>query len=735
MTMSTTIHDYLVAGAGTDRNPIVASPPANDCARILLVDDEPKLLSSLQELLKDSGHHISTAASGAEVLAQLSETAFDLILLDLRLPDMHGHDIMDYITTHEIDVSVIVLSGETSINAAIGALKRGAYGYLRKPYAYEELFKTIDNALQKRKLQVDNRHISWQLQCSEKLYRSLVNSSPDIIYILDSNDHFTFINERVEQSLGFRPNELIGQHYSCIVDEQDRARAHMLFKTHRAAEHGAQNVELTFKCGNETEPAVRIFDNTLLSVDFHNDTPDVPDDAAQTEKYWGTYGVARDITEKKRIDQLVSYQAYHDILTGLPNRALFKDRLELALTQAHRNKTELALGFFDLDRFKLINDTHGHIKGDELLQEVAVRLKQRLRQADTLARMGGDEFTVIIPGLRNRHDATRLIDKFLDCLRQPFLLDGHEIRVSASIGIAIFPSDGENMGDLLRHADIAMYQAKAAGRNTMRFFDPEMQAKVMARTVLEEEMRESLKQGDFVLHYQPQAGKHGNITGVEALVRWQHPQRGLIPPMDFIPLAEETGLILPLGQWALETACARLAIWMKRPETAGLTMAVNVSARQFRHADFVSQVIAVLDETGANPKTLKLELTESLLLDDVENTISKMTALKAKGVGFSLDDFGVGYSSLSYLKRLPLDQLKIDQSFVRDVLTDANDATIAHTIVTLGRTLGLAVIAEGVETAAQQDFLSSHGCDAYQGYFFSRPLPAEQLEAFILERE
>jgi diguanylate cyclase (GGDEF)-like protein/PAS domain S-box-containing protein len=724
--------DYLTGGA--ERREVAVSSQADARPRILLVDDEPRLLSSLHALLQDSDYQLSTATTGAEVLAHLSQTAFDLVLLDLRLPDMHGHDIMDHILAHEIDISVIVLSGEPGINAVIGALKRGAYGYLRKPYAHEELFKTIDNALQKRKLQSENQKISWQLQCSEKLYRSLVNSSPDVIYILDSNGNFTFVNERIQQSLGYRPDELIGQHYSAIVDESDRARANMLFKTHRAAEHGAQNVELTFRCAKGVEPAVRIFENTLLSVAFHNDQPHELGGAARTEQFWGTYGVARDITERKRIDQLVSFQAYHDILTGLPNRALFKDRLELALAQANRNKTELALGFFDLDRFKLINDTHGHIKGDELLQEVASRLKQRLRQTDTLARMGGDEFTVIIPELRNRHDATKLIDKFMECLREPFLLAGHEVRVSASIGVAVYPSDGTNMNDLLRHADIAMYQAKAAGRNTMRFFDPEMQAKVIARAELEQEIRASLSQNHFVLHYQPQAGKNGDITGVEALVRWQHPTRGMVPPMDFIPLAEETGLIIPLGQWILHTACVRLAIWMKQPATAALTMAVNVSARQFRHPDFVEQVLGVLAETGANPKRLKIELTESLLLDDVENTITKMTALKAKGIGFSLDDFGVGYSSLSYLKRLPLDQLKIDQSFVRDVLTDANDATIAHTIVTLGRTLGLAVIAEGVETEAQQDFLSNHGCDAYQGYLFSRPLSAEQLEAFILAK-
>jgi EAL domain-containing protein (putative c-di-GMP-specific phosphodiesterase class I) len=279
-----------------------------------------------------------------------------------------------------------------------------------------------------------------------------------------------------------------------------------------------------------------------------------------------------------------------------------------------------------------------------------------------------------------------------------------------------------------------MYQSKAAGRNTIRFFDPDMQVRVTARAFLEEEMRQGLEQNQFILHYQPQADTNGRITGVEALIRWQHPKRGMVPPAEFIPMAEETGLILTLGQWVLKTACAQIVTWMKRPETASLTIAVNVSARQFRHPDFVKQVIEILESSGANPHKLKLELTESLLLDNVESTIEKMVALKEKGVGFSLDDFGIGYSSLSYLKRLPLDQLKIDQSFVRDILTDLNDATIARTIVTLARSLGLEVMAEGVETKAQQTFLANNGCNDYQGYLFSRPLPANQVEAFILGR-
>jgi len=293
----------------------------------------------------------------------------------------------------------------------------------------------------------------------------------------------------------------------------------------------------------------------------------------------------------------------------------------------------------------------------------------------------------------------------------------------------LFGENHDTVDELLKRADFAMYQSKAAGRNTLRFFDPEMQAVVTARAGLEDALRQALQGEQFLLHYQPQVDGRGKLTGVEALVRWQHPQRGLVPPGQFIPLAEETGLILPLGQWVLETACTQLVEWATKPDMAHLTVAVNVSARQFHHPDFVERVLTILERTGADPGRLKLELTESLLLADVEEVIAKMTVLKAKGVGFSLDDFGIGYSSLSYLKRLPLDQLKIDQSFVRDVLTDPNDAAIAKAIITLGQSLGLAVIAEGVETEGQRGFLASHGCDAYQGYLFGRPVPAQDLDA------
>jgi diguanylate cyclase (GGDEF)-like protein/PAS domain S-box-containing protein len=445
-----------------------------------------------------------------------------------------------------------------------------------------------------------------------------------------------------------------------------------------------------------------------------------------------------DISLRKAAEDQIKHLAFYDSLTQLPNRRLLLDRLQQALAASSRSALEGALLFIDLDNFKILNDTLGHDKGDLLLQQVAQRLVACVRESDTVARLGGDEFVVMLEDLSaNVLDAAAqakvIGETILVALVEPYLLAGHEHHSTASMGVTLFSDHENSVDELLKQADLAMYQAKAAGRNGLRFFDPEMQAVVAARASLEVDLRQGLQKDQLLLYYQPQVDGAGRLSGAEALVRWKHPLRGLVSPAEFIPLAEETGLILPLGLWVLETACAQLANWALRPETCGFTVAVNISAVQFRQPDFVEQVLAVLARSGANPQKLKLELTESLLLENVADIITKMTALKAEGVGFSLDDFGTGYSSLSYLKRLPLDQLKIDQSFVRDLLTDPNDAAIAKTIVALGQSLGLSVIAEGVETEEQRVLLASLGCHCCQGYLFGRPLPLDGFEQLLAQ--
>ena len=469
----------------------------------------------------------------------------------------------------------------------------------------------------------------------------------------------------------------------------------------------------------------------------------VKDQANRVSNYVATM---TDITQRKLAESEINALAFYDPLTGLPNRRLMLDRLRQALTGSDRNRGHGALMIMDLDNFKILNDTQGHDVGDQLLVEVSKRLQDGVREGDTVARLGGDEFVVILEGL-DRAGFAAMQAEAVGVKIQALINEPYELAIngrggqagkcihhcSVSIGITLFQDQHTPTQELMKRADTAMYQAKSAGRNTLRFFDPEMQAAVSSRAALESQLRSAIQQQQFALYYQPQfEGVH--LVGAEALIRWIHPERGVVLPGEFIGLAEDTGLILPLGFWVLNAACQQLQAWATSPETAGLSVAVNVSARQFRQKDFVEQVLGLVDRWDTPAGRLKLELTESMLLDNTAETISKMGALKARGIRFSLDDFGTGYSSLSYLKLLPIDQLKIDQSFVIDVLTDPNAATIACSIIALAHSLGLAVIAEGVETWEQKDFLALHGCDHCQGYFFGKPVPLPEFEVALRQR-
>jgi diguanylate cyclase (GGDEF)-like protein/PAS domain S-box-containing protein len=454
-------------------------------------------------------------------------------------------------------------------------------------------------------------------------------------------------------------------------------------------------------------------------------------EAGQVTNY---VGIFYDITANKATQAEISRMAYFDALTQLPNRRLLQERLNHALTLATRSGSYGAILFVDLDHFKMINDTRGHHSGDLLLIEVARRLRMALRSGDTIARLGGDEFVVLLEvmdadALKAADHARQVADKLLLTLAEPYKLLDFEFRCTASIGISLF-SHAETVGELLQHADLAMYQAKKTGRNTLRFFDPDMQQSVNTRVSLEQDIHRALEQRQFILHFQPQVGRDRRIIGAEALLRWLHPVKGLVSPAEFIPVAEDTGHIVPMGRWVLETACAQLKTWEQNPRTRDLQLAVNVSARQFHEQDFVAMVETVLRQSQVRPELLKLEVTESAVLD-VEDAIAKMQALKQRGVKFSMDDFGTGFSSLSSLSRLPLSQLKIDRSFVRNMNLSQGDSVIVQTIIAMARTFGMEVMAEGVETEAQLALLQAHGCTQYQGYLFGRPEPVEKFESLF----
>lgn len=448
------------------------------------------------------------------------------------------------------------------------------------------------------------------------------------------------------------------------------------------------------------------------------------------------HGTIQDITERKKSAEAINNLAFYDPLTQLPNRRLLMDRLKQALASSRRTGREGALLFIDLDNFKNLNDTLGHDMGDLLLQQVAGRLESCVRDGDTVARLGGDEFVIMLEDLDERlaeaAAQTKTVgEKILTTLNLPYQLMTHEYHSTPSIGITLFNDHSESLEELLKQSDIAMYQAKKSGRNALRFFDQKMQDTINTRVALEDGLRDALVRQEFRLYYQIQVDSKHRPIGAEALIRWIHPEQGLIAPDQFIPMAEETGLILPIGKWALETACTQLEAWQKNSLTRDLVLAVNVSAKQFRQADFVAQVQEVMQQHAVTPKRLKLELTESLLLDNVEETIATMNALKDVCIQFSLDDFGTGYSSLQYLKRLPLDQLKIDQSFVRNLVSDNSDQAIVRTVIAMARSLNLSVIAEGVETEEQQQILLDSGCTDFQGYLFSKPVPIDQFEALL----
>lgn len=699
--------------------------PAQLPAQVLLVDDEPRMLSSLGELLKDRGFVLTSAASGGEAIRHLGRRPFDLVILDLRLPDISGHDIMDFMNSQQADANMIVTSGDRGIDAAIGALKRGAYDYLRKPYSPEELLKTVDNALKQRRLQAENRHIAWQLESSERKYRYLVDSSPDIIYTLDHEGRFTFVNDRVQQLLGFSREELIGEHYSVLIHEDDVLRANYVFNEGRDDYRQSRNVELRLK-SRHAKGEVRTFTHELMTISFNaSDRPPEPD-LTQRELF-GTYGVARDITDRKRADELITYQAYHDILTDLPNRVLFKDRLGLAVLQAKRNDASLALMFIDLDRFKLVNDTLGHVIGDKLLQQAAIRLKACLRSGDTLARLGGDEFTAVLPELSDRQDAVLIAEKFLECLRQPFQLAGQSVHISASIGIAIYPTDGESTDELIRNSDIAMYNMKAEGKNGYSFFDRSMLDASCQKIELEHSLRLALERGELEMYYQPQVDvRTRKIVGAEALMRWNHPERGFLGAGDFLPFAEENGLIIPITDWMLEAICLDLLDW----NAAGgesVRLSLNLSPQYLDRGDFFDKLKNALARHQIKASQIEVEVTENICIHNPQTAIEQLNKLCQLGVSVAIDDFGTGYSSLSYLHRFPIHTIKIDRSFVMKIQNDNSQCPVVLAIISIAKGLNLNLVAEGVETPVQERYLESCGCNTMQGYLYHKPLSQKKM--------
>ncbi len=551
------------------------------------------------------------------------------------------------------------------------------------------------------------------LKESEAQFRTLADTVAAATFIFQETK-MCYVNPAAEAVTGYTQDELLAMDFWDIIhsDFQDLVKERGLARQQGGDVPARYEVKIVTKSGEE-----RWVDFTAGAIEFEGKP--------------AVLGTAFDITERRRAEETIKHLAYHDGLTDLPNRSLFEDRLAVALAQARRKKQMSAVMFLDLDRFKVVNDTVGHALGDRLLQGVAERLMGLVRDGDTVARVGGDEFTLLLPDVAGPEDTVEVAERILDALRQPWVLNGHEFRITTSIGIAMYPNDGEDVESLLRNADTAMYRAKDGGRDNYKLYTPTMNARIAERLALENSLRHGLERGEFVVYYQPQVDiSSGRIVGMEALVRWQHPERGLISPAEFIPVAEETGLIVPLGAWVLRTACAQNTAWQEAG-VPPMRMAVNLSARQFQLRDLIDTVAQVLEETGLDPQFLQLEITEGVAMQDVEFTVMMLRELREMGVQIAMDDFGTGHSSLSYLKRFPINILRIDQSFVRDLTVDPDDASIASTVIMMAHNLKLKVIAEGVETEDQLAFLRERKCDEMQGYLFSKPAPAEAFEAML----
>ena len=624
-----------------------------------------------------------------------------------------------------------------------------------KQFRMEELAQKIaqhqqDAAQQGGEWLEQNRLNTGEFNDVEDLMATIVGIIPAMVFVKRASDlRFEIFSRAGEEMLGYAAGDLIGKNdYDFFPKEQ----ADFFTTEDRKVLASYSALEIPEEVITTARGEQLILHTRKIAV--------------RNKQGEATHllGVSLDITARKNYEAQIESLAFFDALTDLPNRRLMQDRLVQTMAATKRSGKQGALMMIDLDNFKALNDTMGHELGDQLLIEVARRLKSDLRDGDTVARLGGDEFIVILDGLHESDlaiiDTKKIAKKIQNELRRPYLLrsnpefkaaaaavpgmpqpdvpDSGERRhthfCSASVGITLFCGNDVSADELLKRADTAMYQAKHAGRDTLCFFDPVIQKAALARSALEQDLRTAIIEKQFLLHYQPQVDECGRVVGAEVLVRWQHPTRGLVPPGEFIGVAEESGMIVAIGDWVLQTACQQLAVWAGQVDLAQLTLAVNVSARQFSRPKYADEVAALLHASQINPNRLKLELTESLLFENTEAVIAKMLALKKLNVQFSLDDFGTGYSSLSYLKRLPLSQLKIDQSFVRDVMSDPNDAAIAKTIVALADSLGLEVIAEGVETLVQRDFLQSSGCRRYQGFYFCRPVPLAQFEAFAFGR-
>lgn len=685
--------------------------------RLLLVEDDEADAALILASLKSSGLNINSQRVWTrDDLAQLLEQqSWDVVLCDYNLPQFDGLSALAMVKTHDPDIPFIIVSGAIGEETAVAAMRNGAQDFVMKQ-SLRRLGAVVVRELGDADTRRSAQLAAQSLQANQALLNSIINTAADGIAVVDLDGKVEFANPALSSLVGYATPELHGMQFSELLhtDAASTGFEDALFAPTRGASIDPVNLQ--------TQARTR--DGHSIPVEIRASGMTVNDESKFTI-------VIRDISERTRSAERLWQLTHFDELSGLPNRLLFRQLLEQALLDANRENKPMALLFIDLDRFKLINDTAGHDGGDEVLRQVTARLRQCLRESDLISRFGGDEFAALMRDLDDPEAARAAATRVLDAAARPYHLNGEDYHLSASIGISTYPSDSPDAASLLRNAELAMYRAKDQGKNNFQFHSPQMNARATEYVTLERSLRQAVERNEFIVHYQPQVEvATGRVIGAEALLRWNRPGAGMIAPDKFIPLAEETGLIVPIGCTVLRQACTEARRWQDAG-TRGFRIAVNLSPRQFAQSELVADVRRIVKECGLAPESLELEITESMVMDNPERAAAILSELRAVGVQLAIDDFGTGYSSLAYLRRFPVNTIKVDRSFIQDVPANTDDVAITHAIIAMGRSLRLSVVAEGVETPAQANLLRRLGCDLMQGYLISKPVAAAEFGRFL----
>ncbi len=697
---------------------------------LLLVSDDTLLAEEVSEVFTDTGARLHSAKDFEQALLAIKQSTYDLVLLSTdkgQKPLLHQ---LSSLKSGDPSTPIAVISRDHSISMVANCYQKGASAFIRAPVIKEEILHCLSSLILQGQLEKQVQSSHKKLNSADKMHQFVVENSPDLIYILDENHHFTFVNPQVEKLLNISREEIIGSHFSLLMSDEEQRRQPYVFNERRATPRNSTRNQIHLRKRLSLSEGKA---STTLSIPFEIHAIGIYDldRASGVNLYRGTYGIASDITDRKQAESLMRFQAYHDLLTGLPNRSLFRDRLSLSISHAKRNHSKVAVMFLDIDRFKVINDSMGHHLGDQLIQAIARRISSSLREGDTLSRFGGDEFTLLAPNIKSKEDAEIIARKVNNELLSPFYIDDHQMHITGSVGIALFPDHGTHVDQLIQNADIAMYQTKAAGKNSFQFFNDQINSSYQNRLNLEQDLHSCIANHELYLVYQPiYDTRTDDVYALEVFLRWDHPIKGLIYPREFIHIAEESGAIIELGAWVINQACAELANW----ENPYLRIAINLSPLQVENTGFESLLMSAVKTHNISPQQIELEITEQLLMHNHSSVLNKLKRLKRLGFTISVDDFGTGFSALSSLHELPISTLKLDQSFIKQIDNDrkSGEACIINAISAMASGLNLHLVAEGVETNSQKEYLSQLGCHLMQGNLLQDAVTSREARNFIV---